>query len=326
MSVIFIISASSPRQFHFPGIPHVDFPPYTREEVLEIITREPRPIGRETTAGESDSSKQLKGTDDALLWKKFCLVVWDSLGKSAARDVRSFSQACRKLWKPFVQPVLDGQFHQTEFTRLMISRRHLFQNDEALVAHIVLKHRTVNTTGTEAQSSDTNSKALPIYNGQRAIADAGLATVNYDIPYYAKYLLISAYLASFNTAATDPTFFMKAHEKRRRRRKNMPSKSTSKHRKIARNLLAPSPFSLERLLAILHALLPNRLAQGSDIFAQIATLVSLRLLLRTGAASTHDAIDVSTKWRVNVGLEAVSVLGRSIGLEVRDYLALNAQH
>lgn len=116
---------------------------------------------------------------------------------------------------------------------------------------------------------------------------------------------------------------MKAHEKRRRRKPNQtPSKSTQKHRKIPRNLLAPSPFPLERLLAVTHALMPHSMPQTADILAQIATLVSLRLLLRSGAG---DALDPSVRWKVNVGWDLVASLGRSVGLEVRDFVAWAAE-
>src|ERR1700742_4471602 len=88
---------------------------------------------------------------------------------------------------------------------------------------------------------------------------------------------------------------------------------------VPRNLLSPSPFSLDRLLAILHALLPKTLATNAQILAQIATLTSLRLLSRPGN-SNLDALDPGSRFKVNCSWEYVASLGRSVGLEVRDYL------
>jgi origin recognition complex subunit 5 len=88
---------------------------------------------------------------------------------------------------------------------------------------------------------------------------------------------------------------------------------------IPRNLLSPSPFSLDRLLAIFHAILPKALASNRQILAQIATLTSLRLLSRPGS-SNLDTLDPGSRFKVNCSWEYVASLGRSVGLEVRDYL------
>lgn len=61
----------------------------------------------------------------------------------------------------------------------------------------------------------------------------------------------------------------------------------------------------------------------ADILTSIATLTSLRLLLRSGAgAGAGDVLEASAAaWRVNVGFEEVVSLGRSVGFEVQDFLA-----
>ena len=40
----------------------------------------------------------------------------------------------------------------------------------------------------------------------------------HELPYYAKWLLIAAYLASFNPPKMDALYFMKSTERKRRRR------------------------------------------------------------------------------------------------------------
>ena len=89
---------------------------------------------------------------------------------------------------------------------------------------------------------------------------------------------------------------------------------------VPRHLLNPSPFSLDRLLAILHSILPHSIVQTGHIASQIATLTSLRLLTKTGGASA-DLLDPTARFRVNCTWEYVSSLGRSVGFEMRDYLA-----
>ena len=121
---------------------------------------------------------------------------------------------------------------------------------------------------------------------------------------------------------------MKSHDKKRKGRKqNNPQAATSStrvqkaSRKIPRALLAPSPFTLDRMLAILHALVPHRVDRSADLGTQVATLVSLRLLVRAGGAASSDPLEPGGKWRVNCGWEYVLALGRSVGVDMREWVA-----
>jgi len=92
--------------------------------------------------------------DSAWVWSRFCAAVWDSLGKGAARDLESFRAACHKLWRPFVQPIIDGTFGTRDFPRLLVNRRPLLRGDEALLDGIVSKHSI------ESDESRSKGKSL----------------------------------------------------------------------------------------------------------------------------------------------------------------------
>lgn len=74
------------------------------------------------------------------------------------------------------------------------------------------------------------------------------------------------------------------------------------------------------MLAIFHSILPDPIATTADMQTQITTLTSLRLLLRSGVGANGDALDISAKWKVNVGYEYIVKMARSVGFEVQDYL------
>lgn len=104
----------------------------------------------------------------------------------------------------------------------------------------------------------------------------------------------------------------------------------TKHRKIARKLLGPQAFVLERMLAIFHAIKEDADARGrgkarvegaADVQMAVTTLASLRLLVRMGSANSVDVLDAGTKYRVAVGWEVVRGIARSVGVEAEDYLA-----
>lgn len=168
-----------------------------------------------------------------------------------------------------------------------------------------------------------------------AVATTDLATL---LPTTARILLLAAYLASHNPTRHDLTLFSTHHHGRRRKRGGLSvgvgrGGGRSKHRKIARKLLGAHAFVLERMLAIFAAVRrewdPKSTAvtmvsdaMDSDISMAIATLASLRLLTRVGGgvAGSADPMDHGGKWRVNVGWEVVRGLGRSIGVEVEEWL------
>lgn len=51
------------------------------------------------------------------------------------------------------------------------------------------------------------------------------STRNLELPYYTKYLLIAAYLASHNEAKTDKRLFMKYHGKEKKRLQSLKAKA-----------------------------------------------------------------------------------------------------
>lgn len=149
----------------------------------------------------------------------------------------------------------------------------------------------------------------------------------HDLPYYSKFLLCAAYLASYNPQRQDALFFMKANEHGRKKRRGgtaAGSKRPSKTRKIHRRLLGPQAFPLERLLAIFAAILPRKSSSSSsvDVQTQIATLTSLRLLVKASASSASaDVLDAGTKWRVNAGWEYIRAVAKSVRFDIEDFVA-----
>lgn len=113
---------------------------------------------------------------------------------------------------------------------------------------------------------------------------------------------------------------MRLSEKKRRKKGGGTAMGrASKHRKIQRKLLGPQAFVLERMLAIFQAILPRQIVPTADVMTQVATLASLRLLLRT--SGTADPLEAQTKWRVNVRWEYIQHMARSVRFDIEGYLA-----
>ncbi|KAI9670170.1 MAG: hypothetical protein M1817_004507 [Caeruleum heppii] len=303
LTIIMIVTSPRPRFLHTTGVPHINFPPYTKAESLAILAINPPTSFESISSSQHSPSRRISpagspappafedADDAAWVWTRFTATVWDSLAKGAARDVMQFRAVCEKLWVPFVKPIVENTYGTRDFAKLVVSKRALFQSEEVLSEGVVPKR-------------------------------AGEAEQTHDLPFYSRYLLCAAYLASFNPARQDPIFFMKASEKKRRRKGGgAVAGRGAKHRKIQRKLLGPQAFVLERMMAIFHAILPDTVIPTADLQTQasIATLASLRLLVRTSTAA--DVLEMQTKWRVNVSWGYVQTLARSVGFEIENHLA-----
>ncbi|KAI9823338.1 MAG: hypothetical protein M1832_002562 [Thelocarpon impressellum] len=299
LATVFIVTSPRPRFLHVTGAPHVTFPAYDKVQCVAIVcARRPPPRIFEppqppSSPVSNSPPSPVEESDDAeeSLWvySRFASVVYDTLARGAARDLGGFRAACDALWRPFVAPIADGSYGTRDFSKLLVAQRALFQDESVLVGGIV---RERGSAGTKNE---------------------------HDLPYYSKFLLCAAYLASYNPARQDALWFMKAAAERKRRRKQSGAGRGGKHRKIQRRLLGPQAFPLERLLAIFHAILPVPAPTTADIPTQIATLCSLRLLTRS--STTADVLEGLTKWRVNVGWEYIRSLARGVGFEIESQLA-----
>jgi origin recognition complex subunit 5 len=87
-----------------------------------------------------------------------------------------------------------------------------------------------------------------------------------DLPYYAKYFLIAAFLASYNSPKNDKRLFVKNHGKTKKR-----LVQDQKKENACRELLGPKVFTLDRLLAIFYAIMEEKTPLNANLLAQVRT-------------------------------------------------------
>ncbi|KAG5982174.1 hypothetical protein E4U55_002216 [Claviceps digitariae] len=345
LTCIFIVTAPPAGFLRTPASPHLHFPPYTKPEFVRILALSPPPT----------PIPSLTPQETRDLWTRFCAAVHDAFVRSAARTLPSFRHSCRALWPRFIAPVLAGTHSHKEFSKLLVAVRARFQDESLLNPSIVAVRPDVScaaaascpstqshTTTAKYDGGDTvplpppksepKPQSQPTHTTPASFAAADLTAL---LPIAARLLLLAAYLASHNPTKHDLTLFSTYHHGRKRRRgggfvaSRTAGHPRTKHRKIARKLLGAHAFVLERMLAIFEAVRTEWAPEDSsaalvgaggldgDLGMAIATLASLRLLVRVGAG---DMMDRAGKWRVNVGWESIRGIGRSIGVEVEDWL------
>ena len=137
-----------------------------------------------------------------------------------------------------------------------------------------------------------------------------LQVVNLELPYYSKYLLIASYLASFNPASEDKKIFLKNHGKSKK------SKRTKKTERVKLYLVGPKPFGIQRLFAIVSAILDDdKFNLNSDLFIEIASLVKMNLITQI----SEDVLENPT-FKCNVGLQFIDVISKNVQFPIRHYL------
>ncbi|KAI1004331.1 hypothetical protein K3495_g3881 [Podosphaera aphanis] len=306
LTTIFITSCPRPPFLYLLGVPHIPFPPYSKAELLTIISlTEPDP-----------PLSTLEETTQT--WNYFTNAIYDSLSMHSGRDFVSFQALCLRVWPLFVRPILSGELCPTPFSRLMVANRSLFQNESILIHSMI-------STQIEPR----------IRQSQKHANIATLLSNN------SRLLLAASYLASFNSIRNDATLFMKSTVARRQKKGGGTALTSSrpgasKSRKISSKLLGAQAFVLERMLAIFHVIHANSnfadsrdgkktrrrtVVNGSaDVLMGVATLIRLRLIIRMGSASTEDVLEAGTKYRVAIGLDEARTVARSVGVEIEDYL------
>ncbi|KAH6622955.1 origin recognition complex subunit 5 C-terminus-domain-containing protein [Chaetomium tenue] len=329
LTTIFIVTSPPPNFLLTSSVPHLHFPTYTKTDFIAILSASPPAALPNTTAQET-----------ADLWARFTAAVHDALARAASRTLPSFRHACAALWPRFIAPIHARTHSAREFSKLLVAARVHFQ-DERLLDPGVLALPTTTATATTTTTTTTQKQPdLPkppptpttktiTTTPNPPTAGAALASL---LPTTARLLLLAAYLASHNATRHDLTLFSTHHHGRKRRRGGGGTRAgvgrpRGKHRKIARKLLGAHAFVLERWLAIFAAVRGewegDRGVGEADVGMAIATLASLRLLVRVGGGGAGvggDMMDCGGKWRVNVGWEVIRGLGRGVGVEVEEWL------
>lgn len=327
-------------------MPHIRFPNYTKPDFVSILSLTPPPTLPNTTAQET-----------AELWTRFASAVHDALARAASRTLPALQHASRALWPRFTAPILAGTHGPKEFSKLLVASRLHFQDERLLDPGIVAAAVSATVTATAKPTpqpggpptaATPTKAAAPPANKLLGLHRSDLTAL---LPQTARILLLASYLASHNPPRHDLTLFSTHHHHGRRRRRgggslavhhrNARRNNNRQHRKIARKLLGAHAFVLERMLAIFAAVRREwgedvRWTGGeeegederggggagmdADVGMAIATLASLRLLVRVGGGGGADVMDRGGKWRVNVGWEVVRAMGRSMGIEVEEWL------
>ncbi|KAG6004841.1 hypothetical protein E4U21_000679 [Claviceps maximensis] len=355
LTCIFIVTAPPAGFLQTPASAHLHFPPYTKPEFVRILALSPpsTPLLSLTQQEISDLwTRFCAAVHDAFVrsatrtlpsFRHSCRALWPRFIAPVLAGTHSHKEFSKLL------VAVRARFQDESLLNPSIIAVRPARSDVSLSAASSASASAQGMTAKDnglgvgiggSGSGDADLSSKPTSNSSHAKTTAtpppfASADLTALLPIAARLLLIAAYLASHNATKHDLTLFSTHYHGRKRRRGGGfvagrgSGHSRSKHRKIARKLLGAHAFVLERMLAIFEAVRNEWAPDGSsaalvgaggldgDLGMAIATLASLRLLVRVG---TGDVMDRAGKWRVNVAWESIRGIGRSIGVEVEEWL------
>uniref|UniRef100_A0A669BHY0 Origin recognition complex, subunit 5 n=1 Tax=Oreochromis niloticus TaxID=8128 RepID=A0A669BHY0_ORENI len=216
---------------------------------------------------------------------------------SVCRDLRELRHLAALNFSKFCEPLAEGKVKETDTHKLW---KHIEPHLKKAMQTVYLR-----------EVSSLQWEQMQQMEEEEAGALRGLsAHTHVELPYYSKFLLIAAYLASYNPARTDKRFFLKHHGKIRK------TNFLKKNEKTSNHLLGPKPFPLDRLLAIFYSVVDSRVAPTASIFSQISSLVTLQLL----AQVSHDDQLDAPKYKCAVSLDFICAIARTVNFDIVKYL------
>ncbi|KAH8377060.1 hypothetical protein KR093_003211 [Drosophila rubida] len=269
---------------------------YNKAETLRILSSDFAQVRQELLQQQSHQQQRLAICDEAMTPDFYSnyLNLFLSVFYKACRDVPELRLTARKCFGIYLEPVLDGSVECTDVSRLW---RHIAGPLRAALTQIYMRIEKSGETEIEDQSVRKLAQSL-------------------ELPYYGKYLLIAAFLASHNSAKQDKRLFVKHHGKQRKRMQTVNARA--KNAEKMSTTLGPKSFSIDRLLAIFYAILDEKVGLTCNLLSQISTLVHLKLL--AFVSGEQNIMDGSAKLQCTVGLEFVLYIGKVVGFNVRQYL------
>lgn len=206
------------------------------------------------------------------------------------RDVNELKSIAKFCYEKYIQPVLDGTIKQHD-------ARKLFKLGTPTLLSVLRKYQIGMYLAESTVELSSNSSQIS----------------QLELPYYTKYLLIAAFLASNNPVKEDRKLFVKKSSKKKKSQK-VQAKVTEK----LNTQIGPQGFTIDRLLSIFYSILDSKINLNAKLLGQISNLVHLRLL--RFVSGENNILEGTTRLQCTAGLEFILHVGKTLEFNVRQYL------
>ncbi|XP_027108368.1 origin of replication complex subunit 5-like [Coffea arabica] len=289
-----------PFPFHFPD--------YSEDDLRQILLKH-------------QVNKNLYSSFLDVVLRPFCRIT---------RRVNELSTALLPLFKKYCEPLGDlGAVPNEDM------KRKLYGHLQRHIAPSLNETFRVSAGLTSGASRSKDNERKGIVKKLEACTSSN--ELDFHMSTSAKFLLISAFLASRNPATLDASFFDSTGGSDNRKRKRKSSAKSLEQKETAEQELlmkGPGTFPLERLLAIFQCLTSvaeyspdvegqgNRATMGdsgyigSHVLLQLSSLCNANFITKGGSCP----LEGSTRYRSNVSEDMVLKVARSVKFPLSKYL------
>lgn len=247
------------------------FSQYTRNEFIEILF----------------SNKSYD--HDSIFYKNY-LKLFLSVYFLFCRDINELRYMAKINFSKYVKPI---EIDQTKRNDTVFLWRNISATFKANLEFIYLR----------VSEKFTNSDQL-----SKDIESTMRLALSFELPYYAKYMLIASYLASYNPATHDKYLFMKQKFKKKR-------KIINKKKIMLNTFCGPYNFPISRMIAIFCAILIEKVDINANLLSQIPSMCQLGLLSIVGNYNLNEP-----KLKCCVSYDFILIISKTVGFNIQNYL------
>ncbi|TFK29790.1 hypothetical protein FA15DRAFT_751948 [Coprinopsis marcescibilis] len=331
----------------------IDIPPPTKETAAQILISQFPGLSEETSESTNLYHPSLQN-----LYSHFVTILCD-ICHLFTRDPQELQYIAAARWPGFVKLVADANRRKlntgdeggmdvdedvdhvqppSEEDRLRLIRL-ISGSFPAAFESLYPRLMNADDWAKANQPPSLASRTLDLRATTNTVEDQSSAHLLEYLPKISKYILVASYLASTNPAKSDLRMFGRGLDEKKRKRRAMKASRKTKGgvAKIAQRLAGPSPFPIDRLVAILGVLLEEYDADSRmpaeefsipgeytdmeisrvDVYSSILELVAARLLHRTTKA---DQLDGPATFKSAVSYDTTLALAKDLKIPLLDLL------
>ncbi|XP_031848421.1 origin recognition complex subunit 5 [Nomia melanderi] len=251
----------------------IQFPQYTRNEFTEILLR------------------YMPDNYDETFYKNY-LNLFLSVFLRFCRDFNELRYMAKINFLKYIEPIEASESKKDDTAMLWRNISTVFKSNLEVIYLRV--------------SSEDFTKHSQI---SKEIESTTKLALSFELPYYAKYMLIASYLASYNPAKEDKHLFVK---QKMGKRKKAHTKPNSKKLNV---YCGPHNFPVSRMLAIFCAILDEKVDINASLLAQIPSMCQFGLLSFVGNYNLDEL-----KLKCCVSYDFILVIAKSVGFTIQNYI------
>lgn len=262
--------------------------------------------------GFEEGEMNISEAEKKQFFRQFLNLIMETYNSYIGLSIDVVIPILRRIWPIFIDPLIRTKKivkGKNDVLTTFMKNKKLLNKEFS----VVTKLENSDMTLTEYQKFDINNKNFEEESKKG----------HYDLSVKTKYLVIAAFLASYNEPKYDSQFFSKGDNyntimKHRTKRTKVVESGTGR---LRRAMSAAIPFKLERLLAILNSIWTENvgieLLDDVELMTEIATLTSLKTLVKL---KIGDTIGGQTKWKCNVHWNVVKKFADDVGFDILNHL------